>query len=254
MRSRSVLLVIAILLIAAFAALNWAEVMRPSPLLFGPVVAEAPLGAILLGLLALAVVAFALSAGAIRTSALLESRHHYKELEAQRTLADKAEASRFTELRAWLEENLRDLRERENLRNTELQRELRTQMEGTNRMWAARLSELEQRMDTRFERAGWGRGAAAVAPVTRSEVARSEAMGQEAMRNEALREQAIRDDAVRQQGLRDEPLREHATAEEARMAQMREEERLRDARMQERRDERAVDRPGDQQSGWRRWF
>ena len=79
--------------------LNWSEIIRPSPLLFGPVVMDAPLGAILLGLLALAVVVFALSAASMRTRTLLESRHHYKELEAQRALADKAEASRFTELR-----------------------------------------------------------------------------------------------------------------------------------------------------------
>jgi hypothetical protein len=229
MRSRLILLVVAILLVAAFAALNWSEVMRTSPLLFGPVVAEAPLGAILLGLLAIAVVAFVLSAGAIRTSALLESRHHYKELEAQRALADKAEASRFTELRTYLDENLREMRERDNLRTTEMQRELRAQSETTNRMLAARLNELEHRMETRFERAGWGGAPAAIPPVTRTEAA-----------------QAVRE-------------REHATAEEARLAQMREEERLRDERIRQegelRREDRpaAVDRPNEP-SGWRRWF
>jgi hypothetical protein len=222
-------MVVAILLVAAFAALNWSEVMRTSPLLFGPVVADAPLGAILLGLLALAVVAFLLSAGAIRTSALLESRHHYKELEAQRTLADKAEASRFTELRAYLDENLREMRERDNLRTTEMQRELRAQAETTNRMLAARLNELEHRMETRFERAGWGGAPTVVPPVTRTETV-----------------QAMREG-------------EHAMADEARMAQMREEERLREERMRvaERelpRDERpVVDRPAAP-SGWRRWF
>ena len=84
MRSRFVLLLVAILLIAGFAALNWSEVNRQSPLLFGPFVMEAPLGAILLSLLALAVVVFALSAASMRTSTLLESRHHSRELEAQR--------------------------------------------------------------------------------------------------------------------------------------------------------------------------
>jgi len=111
MRTRFVLLVVAILLIAGFAALNWSEIIRPSPLLFGPVVMDAPLGAILLGLLALAVVVFALSAASMRTSTLLESRHHYKELEAQRALADKAEASRFTELRTHFDTHMRELRE-----------------------------------------------------------------------------------------------------------------------------------------------
>jgi len=229
MRSRLILLVVAILLVAAFAALNWSEVIRPSPLLFGPVVAEAPLGAILLGLLAIAVVGFALSAGAIRTSALLESRHHYKELEAQRALADKAEASRFTELRTYLDENLREMRERDNLRTTELQRELRAQTETTNRMLAARLNELEHRMDTRFQGMGWGGGATAVPPVTRTEA------------TQALRE------------------REHASAEDARLASMREEERLREERMRQERELRVEDRPAavdrpSEPSGWRKWF
>jgi len=225
MRSRLVLLVVAILLVAGFAALNWSEVMRPSTLLFGPVAADAPLGAILLALLALAVIAFVLSAGAIRTNALLESRHHYKELEAQRALADKAEASRFTELRTYLDENLRPLRDRDAMLVTEL----RGQTDATHRMLAARLNELEQRMDSRFERMGWGRGAAAVPamtagvpPVTRSEAA-----------------QAVRE-------------REHATAEEARQAQMREEERVRDERIREERDLRREERP--EPTGWRRWF
>ena len=228
MRSRLILLVVAILLVAGFAALNWSEVMRSSPLLFGPVVANAPLGAILLGLLALAVVAFVLSAGAIRTQSLIESRHHYKELEAQRLLADKAEASRFTELRQYLDDNLRQLREREAMMTTELQRELRAQTEATNRMLAARLNELDQRMDTRFQGMGW-RGDAAM-PAMQNEVAR----------NDMVRE------------------REQASAEEARLAQVRDEERLRDERIREerelRREDRATasDRPPE--SGWRRWF
>ena len=227
MRSRLILLVVAILLVAGFAALNWSEVMRSSPLLFGPVVANAPLGAILLGLLALAVVAFVLSAGAIRTQSLIESRHHYKELEAQRLLADKAEASRFTELRQYLDDNLRQLREREAMMTTELQRELRAQTEATNRMLAARLNELDQRMDTRFQGMGW-RGDAAM-PAMQNEVAR----------NDMVRE------------------REQASAEEARLAQVRDEERLRDERIREerelRREDRATaDRPAE--SGWRRWF
>ena len=224
MRSRLVLLVVAILLVAGFVALNWSEVMRPSPLLFGAFVADAPLGAILLALLALAVVAFVLSAGTIRTQSLLESRTHYKELQAQRTLADKAEASRFTELRAYLDENLRELRERDRVLTTELQREMRAQTETTNRMLAARLNELE----ARFDRGGWSRGAPTV-PVTPAEPLRSEAV-------------------------RSEALHEHAMADEARQAQLREEERMRDERIREERELRRDERPGEQPSGWRRWF
>lgn len=232
MRSRLVLLVLAILLVAGFAALNWSEVVRPSPLLFGPVVMDAPLGAILLGLLALAVVAFVLSAGAMRTSALLESRHHYKELEAQRQLADKAEASRFTELRQHLDTQLREMRERDAMVSTELQRELRAQSEQSNRMITARLNELEHRLESRFERMGLGRGPAI--PPAHNPLP------------------PAHDTTV-------PPLREHAMAKDpAREAQLRDEERLRDERIREERELRredktaASDRPAE--SGWRRWF
>jgi hypothetical protein len=231
MRSRFVLLVVAILLIAGFAALNWSEVIRPSTLWFGPVMADAPLGAILLGLLALAVVIFAVSAGAMRTQTLLESRHHAKEMEAQRLLADKAEASRFTELRQHMDTQLRELRERDAISATEFeksrlesQRELRAQLEQINRTLAARLNELEHRLESRFERMGLARG-----PVTDATPVQANTM------NEHAAAQQVRE-------------------QEAHQAQMREEERLRDQRIREERDRAtaAGERPAE--SGWRRWF
>ena len=170
MRIRGILFVVAILLVAAFAALNWSEIARSVPLSFGVFVMEAPLGAILLGLLAVAAVAFALSSAAIRTQALVDSRTHHKTLEAQRALADTAEASRFTELRTHLDTQLRELRERDAIAATEFhkamvnsQRELRTQLEQMNHTLAARLSD----MDTRL-------GHSPVAATARAELLREE--------------------------------------------------------------------------------
>lgn len=161
MRARFILLVLAILAVAAFAALNWSEFTRESPLLFGAVVMDAPLGLIMLGLLGLAVLGFIVSAATMRTTNLLESRQHYKSLEAQRDLADKAEASRFTDLRQHLDTQLRELRQRDAIAATEFekamvgsQRELRTQLEQMNRMLVTRMGELENRLDARFERLG----------------------------------------------------------------------------------------------------
>lgn len=232
MRSRAILLIVAILLVAAFAALNWSEIIRPSPLLFGPIVMDAPLGAILLGLLALATIAFIISAGAIRTQSLMESREHHKTLEAQRALADKAEASRFTDLRQHLDLQLRELRERDGLAATEFQksvvdgqRELRTQLEQINRTLAARLSEMEHRLETRFERVP-GYGPASSVPAT-------------------MRAQQVQATADRHQDLQDEHLRE---------VQERQERARAEAHEVVAREEKAVasDRPAE--SGWRRWF
>ena len=246
MRSRFVLLVVAILLIAGFAALNWTEIIRPTPLLFGPVVADAPLGAILLGLLALAVVLFAVAAASMRTSTLLESRHHFKELEAQRALADKAEASRFTELRTHLDTHMRELRERDTIAATEMekarlenQREIRAQLEQINRTLAARVTELEHRLESRFERMGVG--------------GRAPVMGQPA----PVRGEVVHPENAQEHALAREQVRE----QQAHQAQMRDEERvreeqLRDERIREERElrgeQRSADRPAE--SGWRRWF
>lgn len=172
MRTRTIALVVAILLVAGFAALNWAEIIRPTPLLFGPVVADAPLGLILLGLLALTLVLFLASSAAIRTQSLMDYRHHQKTLEAQRELADKAEASRFTDLRQHLDTHLKEMRERDAHAATEFdkamvqnRREMQAHMEQMNRMVSARLNELEHRLESRLERIG-------AAPVARTEVAR----------------------------------------------------------------------------------
>ena len=161
MRARLILFLVAILAVAAFAAMNWSEIMRPAPLLFGAVVMDAPMGLILLSLLGIATLAFLISAATMRTHSLVETRHHHKTLEAQRALADKAEASRFTELRTHLDTQLRELRQRDAIAATEFekamvgsQRDLRTHLDQMQRTIAARLAELETRLDTRFERMG----------------------------------------------------------------------------------------------------
>ena len=80
----------------------------------------------------------------------MEHRRHAKALEAQRVLADKAEASRFTDLRQYLDTHLRESRQREAIAATEFekamvqsQRELRSQLEQMNRTLAARLGEVD---------------------------------------------------------------------------------------------------------------
>ncbi|MEP6790928.1 MAG: hypothetical protein ABI907_06130 [Ramlibacter sp.] len=153
-----IVLIVAILAIAGFAALNWSEFLRPTPLSFGPVVSDAPLGLIMLGVLAVTLMAFLLSSAHMQTQNLLESRQNAKALAAQRELADKAEASRFTDLRQHLDTQLRETRQREAITATEFEksmvqahRELRTQLEQMNRTLASRLGELESRIEARLD-------------------------------------------------------------------------------------------------------
>lgn len=244
MRSRAIALVVAILLVAGFAALNWSEIIRPAPLLFGPIVADAPMGLILLALLVLATIAFVFVAGAIRTQSLVESRNHHKTLEAQRALADKAEASRFTDLRQHLDTQLRELRERDGVSAVEFQksmvqgqRDLRTQLEQINRTLAARLSEMEHRLENRFERVP-GYGPASSVPATM----RADHVQATAARHEAAQDLELREAQIRQ---------EQARADQARADRGFDDHLVHDVP----RDDRptvTADRPAE--SGWRRWF
>jgi uncharacterized integral membrane protein len=159
MRARLFFLVVAILLVAGFAAQNWPEFLRTSPLTFGVVQEEAPLGLIMLGALGVVLLVFLLSSALQESRFLMESSRHAKSLQAQRDLAEKAEVSRFTDLRQQLDANLRENRQRESIVATEFEkvvvqnhRELRNQLDQINRTLDARLGELEGRMEARLER------------------------------------------------------------------------------------------------------
>lgn len=159
MRARLVFLLVAILLVAGFFALNSAEFMRATPLNFGVFTTDASLGAILLGLLALGLLAFLVSSAAMNSRMMTTENRYHRELQAQRDLAEREEASRFTQLRQHFDNHLREGRQHEALVSTEFekkmlqsQRDLRTQLEQILHTLATRLSELESRMEARLER------------------------------------------------------------------------------------------------------
>lgn len=132
--ARPLAFVLFLLLIGLFALLNWPAFVAPTTVSLFFTTVEAPIGVIMLGLLALVCVAFTAWAISIQGHALMDARRMTKELQAQRDLADKAEASRFTELRAHLDAGLADTR--------------RTVEQQGNSL-AASLAELEDRLDRR---------------------------------------------------------------------------------------------------------
>jgi uncharacterized integral membrane protein len=109
MQLRNVILILVLLLVVIFAALNWSAIMAPTTLSLGVAQVQAPLGLVLLALLAILSTIFLLYVVYLQTSVLLETRRHQKELQAQRELADQAEASRFTELRSHLDTRISEL-------------------------------------------------------------------------------------------------------------------------------------------------
>lgn len=106
MKLHSILLLLILAAIGAFAALNWSVFLAPTELSLGFTTAEMPLGLIMLGLLVFLTALFLMFVVYLQGSALLETRRHSRELQVNRELADHAEASRFTELRTFLEAEL----------------------------------------------------------------------------------------------------------------------------------------------------
>ena len=106
MRIRTLLLAVLVLAVVLFAALNWVTFTTPTALSLGVTTVQAPLGLIMLCLLAAATALFLAWVIYLQGSVLLETRRQAKELQAQRDLADKAEASRFTELRQFMSAEL----------------------------------------------------------------------------------------------------------------------------------------------------
>jgi uncharacterized integral membrane protein len=103
-------ILVALFLLAVFTLANWSVLTASTTLSFVVFNVEGPLGVILLGAMLVLVALFVLYALALRTNMLMESRRHNQALQAQRELAETAEASRLSELRAQVEREFAEVR------------------------------------------------------------------------------------------------------------------------------------------------
>lgn len=108
----TILVLLVLVAIGTFVAVNWSLFLAPATLSLVVATVDAPLGLIMLGLMGVLTALFLVVLVALQTRVLLEARRHAKEMQAQRELADQAEASRFTELRGFIGNELRTLSER----------------------------------------------------------------------------------------------------------------------------------------------
>jgi len=90
----------------------------------------------------------------LQTTVLFDTRQHAKELQSNRKLADQAEASRFTELRSFLELELKKQLDQDGhsraavlTRIDQMEATLRLVVEQSGNSLAATLGELEDRLD-----------------------------------------------------------------------------------------------------------
>ena len=154
MRIRSILLLLAVLLTAAFVALNLEEFNRLSLLSLGFTSVQAPLATVMLIGLIAALAVFLLFSAYAKSAYLIENRRTARELKAQRELADKAETSRFTELQQYLAAESHAMAEREakdsqrlDQRLADLQADLESRIEQSGNTLAAYIGELEDRLE-----------------------------------------------------------------------------------------------------------
>lgn len=154
MKLRTLLLLLVLFAIVLFAALNWTVFTTPATLSLLVATVEAPLGVIMLGLLVLLTLLFSIFAGYMQTSTLLDARQQTKALEAQRKLADQAEASRITEMQNLLnsallrlEQQVVESRQASNARLDRLEQDLRAAVSQEGTTLSAYIGQLEDRLD-----------------------------------------------------------------------------------------------------------
>lgn len=156
MRAKTIFLVLFIAVVAAFVALNVGEFTRASVLSLGFTSVQVPLGLVMLALLAAVAVIFLGVMIYMQSSNLLETRNYARELSTQRELADKAEASRFTELRQYLEAQAASQQRREQAAEQVLgerfaaqNRVLMARVEQSDNTLAAYIGQLEDQIERR---------------------------------------------------------------------------------------------------------
>jgi uncharacterized integral membrane protein len=149
MRAQIILATIVLLLTMIFAALNWTPLSAPVPINLLVTQVQGPLGLVMLGLGAVMLALFVLQVLSLQASVLLQSHRQSRELTAQRELADKAEASRFTELRQVLERELANLKGRSEQVGEVLKQltALRQDIHDTGNSLSASIGELEDRLE-----------------------------------------------------------------------------------------------------------
>ncbi len=156
MRFRTTLLVVVLLMIGGLAALNWRLFIAPSTLWLGVTSVEAPLGLLMLGLVGILLLLFLITIVTMQSSILLETRRHTKELQAQRELAESAEASRFTAVQRTFELGMQSLAQRDAeayaalvVKLEQLGITVTHSVEQSGNTLAAYIAELEDRMETK---------------------------------------------------------------------------------------------------------
>jgi uncharacterized protein YlxW (UPF0749 family) len=125
-------LIVAGLLAAVFIVINWSVFAQPASFYFVVGTISVPIGVVMLGSIFL---------GIWQSRVLMDYRRQSKELQTQRSLADDAEASRFTALSALLRAEMA----KQDARLEAAFATLRSELKDTEHSIAATLGEMDDR-------------------------------------------------------------------------------------------------------------
>ncbi|RMX03428.1 LapA family protein [Corticibacter populi] len=149
MNIRLILILLLTAALAGISFLNWGTLITPSELSLGFMTVQAPLGLIILvltialGALFLAYILW------LQGTVLLDYHRHSKEMAQQRELADKAEASRFTELREFLIEYYGQGQQALTQHLDALEARLQSRADASDNSTAAYIGQLEDQLQSR---------------------------------------------------------------------------------------------------------
>lgn len=148
------LILVGLFIFGVFILSNWSALTTPATLSFVVLSFDAPLGLFLLGVTLGFVALFAAYVIILRTSMLMDAHRYARELKAQQQLAEKAEASRLSELRSQLDHEFAQLRESVDQYRVSfsaqvegVEQSLRGVIEETSQSLSAYIGEIEDKLD-----------------------------------------------------------------------------------------------------------
>lgn len=154
MKTLGTLILAVLILLGVFTLLNWSVLSAQTTLSFMAFTLDAPLGLLLLGIILGIVALFTVYVLMLRTTMLMDARRYAKEIQVQQQLAEKAEASRLSDLRSQLDHEFAQLQEAIAASRTDLgvrvdgmEEALRNSIEESGRSLSAYVGEVDDKLD-----------------------------------------------------------------------------------------------------------
>ncbi|PAT40729.1 Signal transduction histidine kinase [Vandammella animalimorsus] len=146
MNARLGLIILLALGIGLLYYFNWDALIVPTDVSLGFAVVHAPIGIILLVLMCLLGALFIAYVLWLHSTVIMDYHRYTKELKQQRELADKAEASRFTELRSFLAEQHKQGQEELLRQMEELEDHIYSRVDDSDNSTAAYIGQIENQL------------------------------------------------------------------------------------------------------------